>query len=265
MYGNNIGVLNDWHFKEKIFVSQSNKILNNSSSKGNQCKWYIDNRFIKLDTWKWYESISEVLVSLLMQYSDVKYYVKYYFCKIYENTEFIGNGCYSENFLQDGESDITFSRLLKNYGIDIGAISYEDTRDCISEIIGFDIKGYMDRCLCIDAITFNEDRHLNNLSVIKTKNGYREAPVYDNGLSCLSDIFSYPLDVPLIDNLKKVYAMPFDTSFIKQLEGKFMKPIYINVMKFFNNITPMCKEEERALSVIKEGLERTKGLAWEEF
>ncbi len=260
-----ISGFNRTHYREKIFVTRNDKIPNVSSSKGNQCKWTSGNRFIKLDTWKWYESISEVFVSILLQYSDIRYYVKYHFCEIFENGKFVGNGCYSENFLKDGESDITFSRLLKNYGIDTSAISYEDTRDCISEITGFDIKGYLDRCLCLDAITFNEDRHLNNLSVIRTGDGYREAPVYDNGLSCLADVFSYPMDVPLEDNLDRVYAMPFDTSFTRQLAGKFIKPVFIDTEGFFNNVTATCAEEERALSVIKQGLERTKGLAWEEF
>ncbi|MCI9077590.1 MAG: hypothetical protein HFH68_01530 [Lachnospiraceae bacterium] len=253
------------HYKEKVFVAGNNKIPNASSSKGNQSKWVSVKRFIKLDTWKWYESVSEVFVSTLFQYTDIRYYIKYHFCEIFEDGQFVGNGCYSENFLKDGESCITFSRLLKNYGIDLSVISYEDTRDCVSEIVGFDIKGYLDRCLCLDAITFNEDRHLNNLSVIRTVDGYREAPVYDNGLSCLSDVFSYPMDVPLKDNLCKVYAMPFDTSFTRQLAGKFIKPVFIDTRGFFNSITTICEEEERALSVIKEGLKRTKGLVWEEF
>lgn len=200
-----------------------------------------------------------------MQYSDVPYYVKYYFCEVFENDEWLGKGCYSENFLKDGESDITFNRLLKNHGVDLSTISYEDTRDYISEIIGFDIKGYLDRCLCLDAITFNEDRHLNNLSVIKSIDGYREAPVYDNGLACLSDVFSYPMNVSLETNLKNVYALPFDTSFKKQIDGKFVKPLVIDTKGFFSDISITCKEEERALAVIKHGLERTKGLAWEEL
>ncbi len=257
-------LLNNNLKKEKIFVNNSERIICGSSSKGNQRKWFSNGKFIKADTWKWYESVSEILVSRLLQFSDVKYYVKYYPCEIYEDNSFVGEGCYSENFLNAGESDITFSRLLKNYGISIDTISYEETRDAISDIIGFDIKAYLDRCLCIDAITFNEDRHLNNLSVIKTKTGYRESPVYDNGLACLSDVFSYPLELSLQENLQKVYAMPFDTDFIRQLEGRFIRPIVIDKEGFLNDINVNNIEEKRALDVITFGLERTKGVAWEE-
>jgi len=156
------------------------------------------------------------------------------------------------------------SRLLKNYGIAIDTISYEETRNSVSDIVGFDVKGYLDRCLCLDAITFNEDRHLNNLSVVKTRDGYRESPLYNNGLSCLSDVFTYPMGAPLSECLKKVYAMPFNTDFIQQLEGRFMKPIVIDVNGFFGSVHIANREEERTLSVIEKGLRRTKGLAWEE-
>lgn len=64
--------------------------------------------------------------------------------------------------------------------------------------------------------------------------------MYDNGLSCLSDIFSYPMDVPLEDNLDRVYAMPFDTGFTRQLAGKFIKPVFIDTEGFFNNVTATC-------------------------
>ena len=126
-----ISVFDGIHYKKRVYVTADNKIQNAFSSKGNQCKWIAGNRFIKFDTWKWYESVSEVFVSTLLKYSDIKYYVEYCFCQIFEDDSFVGNGCYSENFLKDGGSDITFNRLLMNYGIDIGVISYEDTRDYI--------------------------------------------------------------------------------------------------------------------------------------
>lgn len=250
---------------EVINVTKKNIIFNGISSKGNQLKYVKDNRFIKLNTWKWYEDISEVLVSYLLSYTDVQYYVKYYPCTIYEDGKLKGIGCYSDNFLDITESDITFARLLKSYGKRLTSLSYDTVRDEVSSIVGFDIKRYLDRCLCIDAITFNEDRHLNNLSIIRTPNGFRESPIYDNGLSCLSDIFTYEMNKPLEENLKLVHSATFNTDFLSQIKGNNVTPICINTKGFFEGVHVETPEEKRALEVIRIGLERTKGLAWEEF
>lgn len=250
---------------ELIEVSRENRIFLGSTSKGNQIKWMKDDKFIKLNTWKWYEEISEVLVSRLLEYTDVEYFVTYYPCTVVEEGKILGDGCYSFNFLQEGEQDITFYRLLKNMGMDVSKISYDMVRDCVSDVVGFDIKPYLDRCLCLDAITYNEDRHLNNLSVIRTEHGYREAPIYDNGLACLADIYTYPMDVPLDINLSKVYAKTFQGDFIKQIQGKFIRPICLDTENFFHHVQGESPEECRAIEVIKCGLKRTEGLAWERF
>lgn len=250
---------------EIIKVSSKNRLITGSSSKGNQFKYAYNNKFIKLNTWKWYEDISEVLVSYLLGFTDIDYYVKYYPCSVYKDEVYKGVGCYSDNFLGYGESDITFARLLKHYGNRVTALSYDMVRDEISDIVGFDIKRYLDRCLCLDAITFNEDRHLNNLSVIRTSTGFREAPIYDNGLSCLSDVFTYEMNKPLEYNLKLVHSATFSTDFLSQIKGNNVTPLCIDTKKFFEGVHVETPEEERALEVIRIGLERTRGIAWEEF
>ncbi|MBQ3514041.1 MAG: hypothetical protein IJA32_09645 [Lachnospiraceae bacterium] len=256
---------NNKNHLERITVSRKNRVSNASISKGNQMKWVKDGKFIKLNTWKWYEEISEVLVSHFLSFTDIDDFVTYHPCIVEEEGKTMGMGCYSFNFLQEGEQDITFYRLLKNMGLDLGCISYDGVRDGVSDIVGFDIKPYLDRCLCLDAMIYNEDRHLNNLSVIRTSDGYREAPIYDNGLACLADVYTYPMDISLEENLSKCYAKTFHTDFLQQIKGHFMKPICIDVDRFFNSILTETPEEERAMEVIKCGLRRTEGLAWERF
>ena len=39
-------------------------------------------------------------------------------------------------------------------------------RDSLYPVAKFDIKEYIDKLLCIDAITRNEDRHFRNISFI---------------------------------------------------------------------------------------------------
>lgn len=117
----------------------------------------------------------------------------------------------------------------------------------------------------MDAICCNEDRHLNNLSIIKGLDGYRRAPVFDNGLACLSDVYSYPFTKSIEENIKSVYSMPFYSSFGVQLKNCRVTPISINRKAFLDSLDMESAEEKRAVEVIKYGLERYKGVAWEEY
>lgn len=251
----------------KINVSRKQRMHSRSTSRwGSQVKWCKGNLFIKLDTNLCYQGLSEVFVTCLLKFSNVEEYVEYKRCRVYEDGEYLGTGCYSKRFLKEGERDISFYTILKTYGYNIQLMGYNEVRDVISNIVGFDVKGYIDRCLCIDAITYNEDRHLNNLSVIKYSNGtYRAAPIYDNGSSCLSDVFRYPMIDLLINNLMSVQALPFNTSFIRQLSDNHSTPILIDKGGFINSVQVETREEIRAFNVIKEGLNRTEGLAWEDI
>lgn len=112
---------------EVVYVSKRNRVLSGSTSKGNQRKWMKDGKFIKLNTWKWYEDISEVLVSYLLGFSSVGYYVEYFPCVVVEDGVKQGKGCYSYSFLKDGESNISLYRILKNSGISMQDANY----DCV--------------------------------------------------------------------------------------------------------------------------------------
>lgn len=248
-----------------INVRKDERILSSGISKGNQIKWYSNNRFIKLNTWEWYEDISEVLVSYLLSFTSINNYVKYYCCKIYEDGLYKGIGCYSENFLKPFESDISFYKLGKRIGLDLSIASFDEVREELFSITGLDVKEYMGNCLCLDAITFNEDRHFGNFSIIQSKGDYKIAPIYDNGLSCLSDVFSYPFNTKLEDNLASVYSKPFSTDFISQIKDNRVEPIKIYVDLFLNSVFMETKEEKRAFNVIREGLKRTEGIAWVKY
>lgn len=257
------------HVNEKnidiIHVSKSDRMKTISTSKGNQLKWVKDNKYIKLNTFDWYEDVSEVLVSYLLSFTSIDYFVEYKSCKIIEDGETIGVGCYSENYLIDGEQDISFYRVLKNNGVLLENADFDTVRDTVSDTIGFDIKDYMSKCLCLDAITYNEDRHFNNFSVIKGIEGYRVAPIYDNGLSCLADTYTYSMENKLGYNLRSVCAKPFSTDFKYQIISNMLTPINIRVEDFLSSVYPETKQEIRAFNVIKAGLKETEGIAWERY
>ena len=69
------------------------------------------------------------------------------------------------------------------------------------------------------AFFLNEDRHTNNLAVIRNEDTkeYRLCPVFDNGLSLLSDLNDYPKEDDIYRCISKVRAKPFDLDFDEQV------------------------------------------------
>lgn len=73
--------------------------------------------------------------------------------------------------------------------------------------------------LAFDAFILNEDRHTNNILFLFDPKSevWQFAPLFDNGLSLLSDVKDYPFSMPLNILKRKVKAIPFRSSFKKQL------------------------------------------------
>ena len=73
----------------------------------------------------------------------------------------------------------------------------------------------------LDSFFLNEDRHTNNLAVIRNERtmGFRLCPMFDHGLALLSDLNDYPLDHDVYDCIRRVRAKPFDTDFDVQVEA----------------------------------------------
>ena len=98
----------------EVDVERKQRMYNRSTSRGSQVKWVKGDLFVKLDTKGCYESLSETFVTYLLKCSNVKEYVEYERCRIYDEGKYLGIGCCSKSFLKDGEKDISFYRILKN-------------------------------------------------------------------------------------------------------------------------------------------------------
>lgn len=215
--------------------------INNHTSKGNQPKWHIKDRWYKADHMG-YEALSEYIVSALLKKSNVDDFVCYELLKIrYDDTESMG--CISDNFRQKDEMLIPIEKLHRQYyGIGLAdAIAKKEgvkekigyTVDFTEEITGLQNVGkYFSVMLSIDAFFLNEDRHTNNIAVIRNESTktFRLAPIFDNGLSLLSDVKDYPLENDVYENIGKVRAKPFDMSFDKQLDS--VEELYGSYLKF---------------------------------
>ena len=203
------------------------------TSKGNQWKWKQGDYWYKAD-YMGYESLSEVLVSGLLKYTNVDQYVHYDLCRILQEQTVIG--CRSHNFLEEGENLITLDRLFRMYlGCSIvdRLAKIEGTRkrveyvaENVAEITGLENFGkYLTMLLEVDAFFLNEDRHMNNIAVIfhGESRKFRLCPVFDNGLALLADTtVDFPVTKEAADvekYIQKIQAKPFARDFEEQADA----------------------------------------------
>lgn len=202
------------------------------TSKGNQLKWRDGNIWYKADHLG-YEGASEVIVSHLLRKSALRVpYVRYdpviikFKGKMY-------HGCKSADFLPRDTSIIPLERLFWQYngqGLAESLSKIKTTTEKIQFFVnGFEsITGikecgkYITAILEVDAMFLNDDRHTNNLAVLRDEetDTFALCPIFDNGAALLSDTtMDYPLNMDVYDCIKHAEAKPFSSSFDEQLEA----------------------------------------------
>lgn len=266
---------------KNFVVSADDRFKLSSTSKGNQIKWVKDGLYLKADSMG-YEGFAEALTSELLHYIISDYdFIDYYLCTITEvgtDYEVTYSGCYSKNYLSQGESFISVYSLLKKVDIDIdktlkkldGIELVNFIIDSIYKISSIDYSEFLSFMTKFDAITLNEDRHLNNINLVYnviTKQ-FKVAPIFDNGLSLLSDLNDYPLSVQTSKCINKVKCKPFSTSFKKQVSYFDSEPLKIDYDGFIESIKDNdslfnCAEYNRARSVLFRRLKAEEGILWE--
>lgn len=211
------------------------------TSKGDQPKWQIKGKWYKADHMG-HEALSEILISALLAKSNVTEFVTYQPVLIdYHGNEL--RGCVSKNFRGKNEMLIPFERLHRAYngrGLAETAGTLPTVTDRIRYTVDFierttGLKGvgpYLTTTLELDAFFLNEDRHTNNLAVVRNEatGRFRLCPVFDNGLALLSDVNDYPLEADIYDCLGKVRAKPFSIDFDEQVESA--NELYGSHLKF---------------------------------
>ena len=193
-------------------------VTQEGTSEGTQIKYKKGDYWYKLDR-DGNEGLCEYLSSKLLTFSDMSEseYI------VYEQVMINGkSGCRSKNYLKPGEEFVTLYRLYYNeYGKNLASElakmdSMEDrieyTCSFVKEYTLLDIKDYLAKIFTLDRIILNEDRHVNNLAVISDNNGFRTAPVFDNGRSLLTANVSVKQNYSIEKNVKRVIAKPFSGS-----------------------------------------------------
>lgn len=235
---------------EQITLSKQNIIDSlGSSSKGNQPKWYHNDVWYKAD-FMGYEGLVEVVISRLLQHSNVTNYVQYYPAQLLidKNKKM---GCYSGNFRNENLEIFSLERLYMSYnGISLAkALSqYDNTENKIKYTVDFikqttelnNVESYLTTMIELDAFFLNEDRHTNNIAFFrdKTTKKFSFCPYFDFGLSLLSDLNDYPIENDLYKSIDNVKAKPFDTGFDTQLDAVYN--LYGNYVNFDFNSNDIC-------------------------
>ena len=201
-----------------------------TSSKGNQEKWFDRGAWYKLDQFG-YEALAETLVSRLLERSNVEEngfrFVRYDIERLnVHGRERVG--CVSKSFLKKGESIITLARLhslslgyklsekLARLPSDKQRIKYiaEET----ARLTGLDcFPEYLTMLFEIDALFLNDDRHLNNIAVLEHGGKYDYCPVFDNGAALLSNVQISRMDINPKALISALRARPFNTTFTRQM------------------------------------------------
>lgn len=211
----------------------SNEKIAETSSKGNQEKWYDKeaDSWYKLDQFG-YESLAETVISELLEESNIETdapftFVRYGTTRLHVHGK-DRTGCVSRNFLKDGESIITLNRLLSLYlgcplkekllklSSDKKRIEY--VANTTAEITGLsDFPKYLTLIFEIDSLFLNDDRHLNNIAVIEKGGKYSYCPIFDNGAGLLSNVQFSPLDIDPKGLIREAVARPMGTTFTRQM------------------------------------------------
>ena len=218
--------------------------------------WYKQNQ-------NGYEGLAEVLVSIMLSCSNIADYVTYEGCQIAATG---AKGCYSKNFLKDGEQHLSFQRAYEMYfnrQLSEDIRKFSEPIDRLNYVVDFfrdyydlDVTEYLSNVLYLDMLTLNIDRHFNNLSIIVgTDNRYRTAPVFDNGAALFSDFTRFPMDNTIEENLALVVGQPFYPNLEAQAE-LLPRHLEINYDKLYPLLEPYSGT--RAYTVLIYQLDRYK-------
>ena len=215
----------------EIKLSTGNRIAE-TSSKGNQEKWLENGRWYKLDLFG-YEGLAETVSSALLEKTNVEElgfrYVSYRMERL-EVHRRIRNGCSSENFLQPGEAILTLAELFRKgigpeWQAEVGQLPNLQRKICwmvenVERLTGLSCFGsYLTMLFEADMLFGNEDRHLNNIAVLRRGEDFDYCPLFDFGAGLLSNVRDYPMDIQPEGLLRQLRAQPLHITFLRQVHA----------------------------------------------
>ena len=151
----------------------------------------------------------------------------------------------SENFKREDESLITANTILKN-SLGTGYLEEFNRRTSLKERIRLfvdamgeatrmqNMGAYLTTLFEVDALFLNQDRHLNNIALIRDKFGYKPCPIFDCGDSFLLDFALYSPEIESRAYLTKAQCLPFKSHFTQTVhtaQTLYGKQLAVNIDK----------------------------------
>lgn len=251
----------DVRIMETIYIPADAVRIIGTSSKGDQSKWRVGDKWVKQNT-RGYEGQAEVLASLVLAHSTLQQmdYVMYHPCEIILPDGEKSQGCYSHDF-RGKLQEVTLERLFEANFTSTDPIlndkslstseKFEQIMQQVQAFTGLDVRDQIAQLLAFDALILNEDRHTNNILFLYNpiEKTWQLAPIFDNGLSLLSDEKDYTPSKPLTILKRKVKAKPFNSSFSKQL-SLYTGPAFINKQTLLEAVESNTMDFGRAKQVL---------------
>ena len=214
-----------------LILYETTKVVIDSSSKGNQRKFYNNGIWIKLDNDKCSEGLAEDFVSKLCACIYDFPYVQYGSSQ-FEYRDEVYNGCYSRNMYNRKDIIfVSFRNLLKQLGIQQNIffrdesveVNIKNVLELVYSRLGLSLLDYFRRLLMLDCLIINEDRHIMNIGVCycKSDGKYYDAPCFDNGNSLFCTNWTYKKRKTLEENIDfaRSVARPFSKFYDKNLQA----------------------------------------------
>ena len=240
-----------------------------SGSRGNQRKWYKNGIWYKAD-YLGYEGLAEHACTCLLESSSINDFAKYRAINIREidgAKEEVLSGCMSYDFGNIITGDIIIMQLPEKYNVWLYPTGSHESNlltfcEGVFNTFGVNIEREMKQMLCFDIIVGNEDRILRNFGLQQFGSEFKFAPLFDHGLSLLSDSKS-PERVSSFDEIS---FRPFGHN---RREGILLlqdSKLQLNVQLFERLVANIPvyphKIVEMALTVLRKSLEETEGKLW---
>lgn len=207
--------------------------LASCSSKGNQTKyvsrdgkWFFKSNFYYQGRY-WRDDLVECIASQLAQQG-----FKFPNCDVlrqYSVSRFGTYGTLSRSFLKPTEQFISFDRIQRVLGIQVplyrGLDTFKAILDVYASYFHLDALDFLLTQSLLDFLVGNEDRHMHNFGVIRTRTGYRLHPCYDFGLGMFEHDRVYE-DFKFRDKLVRMRFKTFSVNqanLIKSLCSEYSK------------------------------------------
>lgn len=211
-----------------IDVSGLTEVKFESSSRGNQRKFYHNGNWIKLDSERCSQGLAEEFVSAIEGCIPAFNFVPYRSVQVVYNED-IYNACICSNMYNPDVQFVSLRSLFRHNNTPLKTFIADsdiaqNIRNVISivhDLTGLNISGYLRDLLFLDALILNEDRHYMNLGVCSHRGRFVIAPCFDNGSSLFCVNWTYRRSKTLLENIEsaKSVARPFSKFYDKQVDA----------------------------------------------